>query len=61
MTVTTRPERIYANCTRPPMTDEEMRDRWNRGDALSQIASAAYRRNGLTRTEVRAIVMGERA
>lgn len=43
------------------MTDEEMRDRWNRGDALSQIASAAYRRNGLTRTEVRAIVMGERA
>lgn len=58
MTLTTRPDRIHANCTQPPMTDEQMRAAWNAGDPLAQIAHAARRRNGLSRVEVREIVLG---
>lgn len=56
MTVTTHPERIAARCKQPPLTDEEMGQMWKGGDSMSVIANAAKRRNGLTVTEVRAIV-----
>ena len=56
MTTTTHPDRIAPDCRQPPLTDEEMGDRWRAGDSMSCIANAAKRRNGLTVTEVRAIV-----
>lgn len=60
MTLTTRPERIHPRCTQPPMTDEQMRAAWRAGDALATIANSAKRRNGLTRPEVREIILGRR-
>jgi hypothetical protein len=58
MAVTTHPDRISPRCKQPPLSDAEMVARWRAGDALAQIANAAKRRNGLTRVEVRAIVLG---
>lgn len=60
MTLTVRPERILPRCKQPPLTDEQMRAAWRAGDPLAQIANSAKRRNGLTRVEVRAIVLGGR-
>jgi hypothetical protein len=56
--VTTHAERIAPSCKQPPLTDAEMIVRWRAGDPLAQIANAAMRRNGLTRVEVRRIVLG---
>ena len=58
MTISTRPERIDPRCKQPPLSDAQMIALWRDGDALAQIANAAKRRNGLTRVEVRAIVLG---
>jgi len=57
MTLTVRPERILPRCKQPPLTDEQMCAAWRAGDPLAQIANSAKRRNGLTRVEVRAIVL----
>lgn len=58
MTLTTRPERIHPKCSQPPLTDEQMCSAWRAGDPLARIAHAARRRNGLSRVEVREIVLG---
>ena len=50
MTITTRPERIAANCKQPPFSDEQMGQMWRNGDSMSVIANLAKRRNGLWQT-----------
>lgn len=42
----------------PPLTEQEMRELWRRGDPLSEIAQKAKHRNGLSKREVRIIIFG---
>lgn len=59
MTLTMHPDRIAPDCKQPPMTDAEMAAMWRGGDPMSLIAHWARRRNGLSKDEVRAIVLRE--
>jgi hypothetical protein len=44
----------------PPMSHEEMMRMWRAGDSMDTISGKARRQNGLSKAEVREIVMGKR-